>query len=33
VVVVRHERTDAVLRLLGAAMKTLRIQYDGRAAA
>ncbi|MDX2013194.1 MAG: hypothetical protein SFW67_23565 [Myxococcaceae bacterium] len=29
VVVVRHEDTRAVLRLLGVAMKTLRIRYDG----
>jgi biotin carboxylase len=29
VVVVRHEQTRAVLQLLGVAMKTLRIGYDG----
>ncbi len=30
VVVVKHAQTDAVLRLLGVAMKTLRVRYDGR---
>jgi hypothetical protein len=28
VVVVRHEHTQAVLQLLGVAMKTLRVRYD-----